>query len=95
MTEIIVAIISSFGTVVVAMITVGIRRRVKSIQGQVQNDHESNLREELDDRHDETRDWFKDLRRDLGGIRQDLRWMRSELSTHSQRIHTIEQRTRE
>lgn len=95
MTEIIVATIGALALVVVAVIGNGVRRRVKSIQGQVQNDHESNLREELDDRHDETRDWFKDLRRDLGGIREDLRWMRRELSTHSQRIHTIEQRTRE
>lgn len=94
MTEIIVATISGVALIVVAVINVGLRRRVKSIQGQVQNDHSTNLREELDDRHDETRDWFKDLRRDVGGIRQDLRWMRSELSTHSQRIHTIEQRTR-
>lgn len=94
MTEIIVASISAVALIVVAVINVGLRRRVKSIQGQVQNDHSTNLREELDDRHDETRDWFKDLRRDVGGIREDLRWMRGELSSHSQRIHTIEQRNK-
>ncbi|HUG50398.1 MAG TPA: hypothetical protein VLZ78_05315 [Terrimesophilobacter sp.] len=94
MTEIVVATISAVALIVVAVINVGLRRRVKSIQGQVQNDHATNLREELDDRHDETRDWFKDLRRDIGGMREDFRWMRAELSAQSNRIHTIEQRNK-
>lgn len=92
MTEIIVATISAAALIVVAVINVGLRRRVRAIQGQVQNDHPTNLREELDDRHDETRDWFKDLRRDIGGLREEIRDVRAEQRTQSNRIYTIEQK---
>lgn len=51
---------------------------------QVENDHDTNLREENDSRHAETKRWMEDLRRtvtgqfksvqrDIGGIRQELR----------------------
>lgn len=92
MIEVIVAAISASALVVVAVINGGLRRRVKSIQGQVQNDHSTNLREELDDRHDETRDWFKDLRRDIGGLRAEIRDVRAEQRAQSTRIYTIEQK---
>lgn len=95
MTEIVVAMISAAALITVAVINVGLRRRVKSIQGQVQNDHSTNLREELDDRHGETREWFTDLRRDVGGIRADLRGIRSDQRALSERIHILEQRRRD
>ncbi|ALX67451.1 DUF2746 domain-containing protein [Microbacterium sp. XT11] len=90
---VLVALITGLlGPALVALITTGIRRRVKAIQGQVQNDHPTNLREELDDRHDETREWFRELRRDIGGLRQDLRGVRQDHSALAERVHRIEQR---
>jgi len=59
--EIIVALIGALGIVLVALIGVfgsKINGRLRAVQGQVQNDHATNLREELDSRHAETRQWF-------------------------------------
>lgn len=58
MTEILVALIGAAGLILVAVVGLRTNGRVKAIQGQVQNDHSTNLREELDERHDETRQWF-------------------------------------
>lgn len=58
MNEILTALIGAGGLILVAVIGLRTSGRVKSIQGQVQNDHETNLREELDERHEETRAWF-------------------------------------
>jgi len=59
--EVLVALIGAFGLVLVAVIGAygaKINGRLRAVQGQVQNDHPTNLREELDDRHAETRQWF-------------------------------------
>lgn len=61
MNEILVALIGAAGLVLVSVIGIRTNGRVKAIQGQVQNDHTTNLREELDERHDETRSWFSAL----------------------------------
>jgi len=61
MIEVIVALIGALGIVLVALIGVlgtKINGRLRAVQGQVQNDHPTNLREELDERHAETRQWF-------------------------------------
>lgn len=58
MNEILVALIGAAGLILVSVIGLRTNGRVKAIQGQVQNDHTTNLREELDERHDETRQWF-------------------------------------
>ena len=99
MTEVLVAIIGALGLVLVAVINTRTNRRVKAIQRQVQNDHTTNLREELDERHDEISEWFREFRRDIGGMREELRGVRSvqrivldDQRAMSARIHTIEQR---
>lgn len=73
MTEILTALIGAGGLILVAVIGLRTSGRVKSIQGQVQNDHSTNLREELDERHDETRRWFRALwdRHDITDSRID------------------------
>lgn len=58
MTEVLVAIVGALGLTLVAVISTRTNTRVKAVQHQVQNDHKTNLREELDVRHDETRQWF-------------------------------------
>lgn len=59
------SVIDAATAIVVALIGVGIistRHRVKRVQEQVQNSHTTNLREELDLRHGETRAWFAYLK---------------------------------
>ena len=99
MTEVLVAAIGALGLVLVAVINTRTNRRVKAIQRQVQNDHTTNLREELDDRHDEIGEWLREVRRDIGGMREELRGVRSvqrisldAQNTMSARIHALEQK---
>lgn len=56
-----VAIVGSIATVLVAVITVFgtlINNKLGRVRAQVENSHSTNLREELDERHNETRGWF-------------------------------------
>lgn len=54
------------------------RGTLGAIRDQVQNGHEKPLRVDLDDFRDEMRTGFKDMRRDIGGIREELRDERRE-----------------
>lgn len=53
MTEVLVAVVGALGLLLVAAVNVRLNGRVKAVQRQVENDHTSNLRDELDDRHGE------------------------------------------
>lgn len=93
MIEVLTAIVGGVALVLVAVVgTVGakINGRVRAVQGQVQNDHPMNLRDELDSRHKETRGWWRETRRDIGGIRQDIRDLRADLARERDRIDDIE-----
>ncbi|WP_341935508.1 hypothetical protein MRBLWO14_001160 [Microbacterium sp. LWO14-1.2] len=69
-----------------------VRRDTTATREQVVNHHETNFREENDSRHDETRGWFRDLRRDVGGIREDIRGLRADHRALSRRVDTIQQK---
>lgn len=86
--------------VLVALIGAGVlstRRRVKRVQAQVENDHTTNMREEADERHAENSralQWLvstvKAVVRDIGGMRQDIRDLRSDLTHERDRIDDLE-----
>lgn len=67
-----------------------VRRDTTATREQVVNHHETNFREENDSRHDETRGWFRELRRDVGGIREDIRGLRSDHRALTRRVDTIQ-----
>lgn len=92
MSEIVVATISTAGLIIVALLNLRMSRRVKVIQGQVQNDHQTNLREELDERHTETRSVLGDIRKDIGGLRSEIRAERAERMLLSTKLHNLEQK---
>lgn len=56
-----------------------VRRDAAAVRDQVVNDHYDDdgkpiiMRDENDRRHNETKGWFAELRRDIGGIRRDIR----------------------
>lgn len=91
----------SLTAIIVALVgagVLGIRRRVKRVQAQVENDHTTNLREEQDERHAENSralHWLvgtvKTLVRDVGGIRQDLRDLRADVRHERDRIDDLEE----
>nr|WP_318276522.1 DUF2746 domain-containing protein [Mycobacterium eburneum] len=53
-------------------------RALGQVRDQVKNGHSTPLRADLDDFRDEVRAAFKDVRRDIGGIREELRDERRE-----------------
>lgn len=74
--------------------------KTERVRSQVENSHQTNLREELDERHTETRRWFDrasdaidETRRDLGGIRSELRLLRTRDDGLDERVQRIESTT--
>ena len=67
---------------------------VAVVKHEVKNDHTTNLRVEGDDRHGEIVDMFKDVRKDIGGIRAEIREDRQAVNTrleeHSHRVYRLE-----
>lgn len=95
MTEVTVQVIATVGTVLAAVIgVVGARlaRTLSRVRAQVENDHEHNLRDELDARHSESRSWWSEIRRDIGGMRQDIRQLRADDRDLAERIAHIERK---
>ena len=69
-----------------------VRRDTAATRDQVVNHHDTNFREENDSRHDETRSWFRELRRDLGGIREDIRGLRKDHRALTARVDSIQRK---
>jgi hypothetical protein len=90
---VLIALIGLVGTVVSIVLTALVNGKVKGIRQQVENDHgtdptkTTNLREDMDEKHDTI---VTMLRRDVGGIRQDIRLIREDLSATNGRVHELE-----
>lgn len=88
-----VALIGLAGTIVSIILTARLNGKVRRVREQVENDHArdpnktTNLRDDLDEKHDEI---VTMLRRDVGGIRQDIRQLRNDLSRTDDRVHELE-----
>lgn len=101
--ETIQAIIVTLGVTTTAMSGVAVamiartRSHAKAAADQVQNDHSSNLRDDLDDKFDSLTELVKLAVADIGGIKSDLRQIRKEagedreaLSNERERIRRLE-----
>ena len=66
---------------------IALLRDVKDVKHEVKNDHSANLRVENDSRHAETLKLFYEVRRDIGGIRQELRDDRRSVSDRFDVVH--------
>lgn len=97
-----VALITATQAVVVALIGVlftrlgKVRRDAEETRNQIVNDHpaQPNFRDENDERHAETRSWWDEVRRDLGGIREELRGLRSTDRALERRVTQLENHER-
>jgi uncharacterized protein YoxC len=107
---VLIAIIGAAASVVATLIsaTLGVvvvvmSRRVRTIRDQVENDHATdpgkttNLREDMDDKHNVLMDLVRplvstvrNLVRDIGGMREDMRQLRRDLSHTSHRVDDLE-----
>ncbi|KZE91172.1 DUF2746 domain-containing protein [Microbacterium sp. TNHR37B] len=86
-------IITATATVLVAVVTVqGVRinGRIKRVQHQVENDHSTNLREELDRRHAETRGWFDLINRRLVAGDERMGRLEDTLTRHQRELDELE-----
>lgn len=66
---------------------IALLKDVKDVKHEVKNDHSTNLRVENDSRHAETLKLFYEVRRDIGGIRQELRDDRRSVSDRFDVVH--------
>lgn len=95
---VLVALIGSAQVVTVTLLGIlaaqlgKVRRDSTATREQVVNHHTTNFRDENDSRHRETRGWFNDLRRDVGGLRKDIRQLRDDDHELAVRITHIEQK---
>lgn len=66
---------------------IALLKDVKDVKYEVKNDHSTNLRVENDSRHAETLKLLSEVRRDIGGIRQELRDDRRSVSDRFDVVH--------
>lgn len=91
---ILVAGINTLGLVLVAVIGLRTKRDTKELREQVQNSHETNLRDELDERHESNATILKRIARDLAAFRAEAReefdrlWRRAD--SNRSRIEELE-----
>lgn len=74
-----------------------IRQDTAATRDQVENNHDTNLREEADERHEENAGLLRQLVttvngvvRDLGGIRAEIRALRDDDADQRERLHDLE-----
>lgn len=79
-----VAIIASVPGCLAAIIGLRANSNAKRARFQVENDHETNMRVENDERHHELKSWLRRLDRSVGGVRDDYRLL-------AERVHTLEE----
>ncbi|WP_341934711.1 hypothetical protein MRBLWO14_000283 [Microbacterium sp. LWO14-1.2] len=73
--------------------TSAVREDTAATREQVVNHHTTNLRVENDSRHAETAGWFREIRRDIGGIREELRGLRTDHRNLSTRVDRMKGRS--
>ncbi|QGJ87759.1 hypothetical protein SEA_BIANCATRI92_32 [Mycobacterium phage BiancaTri92] len=54
------------------------RGRIEELKYEITNDHDSNIRHDIDAIRDMVRDGFQETRRDISGLRSDIRTERRE-----------------
>jgi hypothetical protein len=96
---VVVAIIAAIAGIVTTVLQLGSRRQMRAVRDQLENDHAkdphkvTNLRDDLDGKHNELLAPIRAVVRDIGGIREELRQLRRDLSHTNERVDDLE-RTR-
>lgn len=97
----VIAVISACATVITGLLTLMAYVRVGRVETKtdrveaktdlvshnVTNDHAVNLRDDMDTKHDEL---LTMLRRDVGGMREDIRLQRRDHADLAERVHDLE-----
>lgn len=99
-----VAAIITFGSIITALlgylgvVATGARRHAKAARHEVQNSHEVNLRDDLDDKFRGLEaamagfgDALGEVKKDVGGMRSDIRLIRTEASQDREHVRRFEE----
>ncbi len=82
-------------TMITTLITRGklehVKRDAAATREQVQNNHSTNFREELDERHAEVTRGQERIYRHLEGVSSDVRGIRKDIGRIDDRVHDLEQ----
>ena len=95
------AIIVTLGVITTAMSGVAValiartRTHAKAAVDQVRNSHDSNLRDDLDEKFKAVTDGLKEVSKDLGGMKSDIRQIRKEASEDRTALAKEQERIRE
>jgi hypothetical protein len=82
--NVVVTTIITFGTIISAflgylgVVATGARRHAKAARFEVQNSHDTNLRDDLDKKFEGLAGLVESLARDVGGIKADIRGIRTD-----------------
>lgn len=104
MTEVLVALLGAVGLLATGLLANRGRQHAKAARDQVENHHNTNLREEGDERHAENKALLEtvltrvdDLGERVTGVKADVRGIRRDIGrladadrTHEDRIHNLE-----
>lgn len=101
MTEVVVAAIVTFGTVITALlgylgiVATSTRRHAKAARNEVQNSHDTNLRDDLDLKFAGLADLVTGLVGDVGGIKEDIRIIHRDAGEDRRALESERKRIRD
>lgn len=93
--EVLTAVISTFGVILtglfgyLAVVATGARRHAKAARHQVQNSHEVNLRDDLDEKFKGLADLVKGLADDVSGVKDDIGGVKKDVGGIKEDIRII------
>lgn len=88
--QIVASVVAAVGIVIVAILGTRVRRDTRASREQLENNHSTNLREELDERHHETRGWFRSLSRVVAGLAVAVAGVIAAISVNHTRLVRVE-----
>lgn len=94
--EELIALFSVAGTVIAALVgaVAVILSSLRRTRYEITNDHDDPLRDDMDSKHDQLMSMARHTRRDVAGMREDIRQLRRDLSHTDERVDEIDERTR-
>lgn len=87
---VVVAAVAAVGSILSTVLAGRANHNAKRGRVQVENSHDTNLREENDFRHAETLKRFDRVDSSVGGVRSDVRALRADHSDLAERVHELE-----
>ena len=95
--DVLVAVITTFGIILTALlgylgvVATGARRHAKATRNEIQNSHDMNFRDDLDEKFGGLSGLMRIVIKDQGGMKEDIRLIRREAIADREHIRELEQ----